>query len=31
MFDEITAPRFTMDGKEGVTKPHFRNERSRYR
>ena len=24
-------PRFTLDGKEGVTKPQFRNERTRYR
>jgi hypothetical protein len=31
VFDEITAPRFTLDGKEGVTKPLFRNERTRYR
>jgi hypothetical protein len=30
-FDEITVPRFTMDGKEGVTKPQFRNLRTRYR
>ena len=30
-FDEVTAPRFTIDGKEGVTKPLFRNVRSRVR
>ena len=30
-FDELTAPRFTIDGKEGVTKPLFRNVRSRVR
>jgi hypothetical protein len=30
-FDELTAPRFTIDGKEGVTKPLFRNLRSRVR
>jgi hypothetical protein len=30
-FDEVTAPRFTLDGKEGVTKPLFRHERTRYR
>jgi hypothetical protein len=30
-FDEITVPRFTLDGKEGVTKPQFRNLRTRYR
>ena len=30
-FDEITVPRFTIDGKEGVTKPQFRNLRTRYR
>jgi len=29
-FDEITAPRFTIDGKESVTKPQFRNLRSRF-
>jgi hypothetical protein len=30
-FDEITVPRFTLDGKEGVTKPQFRNLRTRTR
>jgi hypothetical protein len=30
-FDELTAPRYTIDGKEGVTKPLFRNVRSRMR
>jgi hypothetical protein len=30
-FDEQTCPRFTLDGKEGVTKPQFRHERSRFR
>jgi hypothetical protein len=32
-FDEITVPRYTIDGKEteSVTKPHFRNLRTRYR
>ncbi|MEE8451393.1 MAG: hypothetical protein V3R99_05735 [Thermoguttaceae bacterium] len=30
-FDEITCPRFTLDGKEGVTKPQFRHQRTRLR
>jgi len=30
-FDEISVPRVTLDGKEGVTKPQFRNLRTRYR
>jgi hypothetical protein len=30
-FDELTAPRYTIDGKESVTKPLFRNVRSRVR
>ena len=30
-FDELAAPRYTLDGKEGVTKPLFRNVRSRVR
>ena len=30
-FDEIVAKRITLDGKEGVTKPLFRNLRTRYR
>ena len=29
--DELTCPRYTMDGKKGVTKPQFRNERTRFR
>jgi hypothetical protein len=29
--DEVTCPRFTMDGKEGVTKPQFQHLRTRYR
>ena len=31
VFDELTCPRFTMDGKESVTKPQFRNQRNRFR
>lgn len=30
-FDELTCPRFTLDGKEEVTKPLFRNLRTRLR
>lgn len=30
-FDEVTATRITLDGRESVTKPQFRNQRSRYR
>jgi hypothetical protein len=30
-FDELTCPRYTMDGKQGVTKPKFRHLRTRYR
>ena len=30
-FDELTCPRFTLDGKEEVTKPLFRNLRTRFR
>jgi hypothetical protein len=30
-FDEIIAPRYTLDGKQGVTKPQFRNLRTRTR
>jgi hypothetical protein len=30
-FDEITAPRYTMDGNKTVTKPQFRDLRTRYR
>ncbi len=30
-FDELTCPRFTLDGKEGVTKPQFQHQRSRFR
>ncbi len=29
--DILTCPRFTMDGKKGVTQPRFRNERTRFR
>jgi len=31
VFDELTCPRFTLDGQKGVTKPQFRNERVRFR
>ncbi len=30
-FDELTCPRYTIDGKKGVTKPKFRNLRTRFR
>ena len=30
-FDEVTCPRYTMDGKQGVTKPKFRHQRTRFR
>ncbi len=30
-FDELTCPRFTIDGKETVTKPKFRHLRTRFR
>jgi hypothetical protein len=30
-FDELTCKRYTMDGKEGVTKPKFRHLRTRFR
>jgi hypothetical protein len=30
-FDELICPRFTLDGKEGVTKPQFRHQRTRFR
>jgi hypothetical protein len=30
-FDELTCPRFTLDGKESVTKPRFRHQRTRFR
>ena len=30
-FDELTCPRFTIDGKESVTRPKFRNLRTRFR
>jgi hypothetical protein len=30
-FDELTCPRFTIDGQQGVTRPQFRNLRTRYR
>jgi hypothetical protein len=29
--DELTCPRFTLDGKQSVTKPKFRNLRTRFR
>jgi hypothetical protein len=29
--DELTCPRFTLEGKKEVTKPQFRNLRARYR
>ncbi|HUT14529.1 MAG TPA: hypothetical protein VMY42_28845 [Thermoguttaceae bacterium] len=31
VFDEVTCPRHTMDGKQGVTKPQFRHQRARFR
>jgi len=31
VFDEVTCPRYTMDGKKGVTKPQFRHQRVRFR
>jgi len=31
VFDELTCPRFTIDGKKGVTQPRFRHQRTRYR
>jgi hypothetical protein len=31
VFDELTCPRFTLDGKEGVTRPQFRHLRTRFR
>jgi hypothetical protein len=30
-FDEVMVKRITLDGKESVTKPQFRHERSRFR
>ena len=30
-FDELTCPRFTLDGMKEVTKPQFRDLRARYR
>jgi hypothetical protein len=30
-FDELTCPRYTMDGKKSVTQPKFRNQRTRFR
>ena len=30
-FDEVTCPRYTMDGQQGVTKPKFRHQRTRFR
>jgi hypothetical protein len=31
VYDELTCPRFTIDGQKSVTQPRFRNERTRYR
>jgi hypothetical protein len=31
VYDELTCPRFTLDGQKGVTQPRFRNERTRFR
>jgi hypothetical protein len=31
VFDELTCPRFTLDGKETVTQPKFRHLRTRFR
>jgi len=31
VYDELTCPRYTIDGKKGVTKPQFRNVRNRFR
>jgi len=31
VFDELSCPRFTMDGKKGVTQPKFRHLRTRFR
>ena len=30
-FDELTCPRYTMDGKKSVTQPRFRHQRKRFR
>jgi hypothetical protein len=30
-FDELTCPRYTMDGNQSVTQPKFRNLRTRFR
>jgi hypothetical protein len=30
-FDELTCPRFTIDGKQSVTRPKFRHLRTRFR
>jgi hypothetical protein len=30
-FDELTCPRYTLDGKQSVTQPKFRNLRTRFR
>ena len=30
-FDELTCPRFTIDGQQSVTKPQFRHQRNRFR
>lgn len=31
LFDELTCPRFTLDGQQGVTHPKFRDLRTRFR
>jgi hypothetical protein len=31
VYDEVTCKRYTMDGKESVTKPQFRHQRTRFR
>jgi hypothetical protein len=31
VYDELTCPRYTMDGKKSVTQPRFRNQRTRFR
>jgi len=30
-YDELACPRYTMDGKKGVTHPRFRHQRTRFR
>jgi len=31
VYDELTCKRYTMDGKQSVTQPRFRNQRTRFR